>query len=160
MNSIQTLPVVGRSTILHIVPIDHCDNSVGKLHRFYGIRQISRFIPIRRWRVANSVHRTKTAATGTGLACNHESGSSTAPAIMYIGTVGFFTDSVQLIVFYRSCSGLVALHVIARRQSYSEPFRQAIRSIVCEHLFFRLNAPINVNYYEIIFPPPDRGLPL
>ena len=69
---------------------------------------------------------------------------------MYIGTVGFFTDSVQLIVFYRSGSGLVALHVIARRQGYSEPFRQAIRSIVCEHLFFRLNAPINVNYYEIV----------
>jgi plasmid maintenance system killer protein len=94
MNSIQTLPVVGRSTILHIVPIDHCDNCVGEAHGFYGIRQISRFIQIRRWRVANSVHRTKTAATGTGLACNHESGSSTAPAIMYIGTVGFFTDSV------------------------------------------------------------------
>ncbi len=57
MNSIQTLPVVGRSTVLNVITIDNSNNSIGETHGFYGIRQIFRFIQIRRWRMSNIMAR-------------------------------------------------------------------------------------------------------
>jgi hypothetical protein len=90
--------VMGGTTIGQIVAIDHRDDDMGQAHAVDRLGQFGGLLGIQGWWNFLRADGTEPAATGADFTRDHESRSSSAPAIVDIRAAGLFADGVQAVL--------------------------------------------------------------
>ncbi|SUZ74815.1 uncharacterized protein METZ01_LOCUS27669, partial [marine metagenome] len=107
-----------RAAVREVVPVYRGDNAVAQPHRLDDLSQAPGFLQVQALGPARG-HCAVPATPGADLAQNHERGSAPVPAFSDVGAVGFFADSVELLVFHQVLELKIAR---AAWHRYLEPF--------------------------------------